>query len=131
MVYAPIARISNAIARYGIDISRQARWINDANAEQIARINEAAAAIPEPQPVAAGAGAPQPGQPGRQDLGDLGLAHAALSLQEQGTLHGERQVQHGGQVLAGDVVPPREQGRGGVDAVGRSQRWRCFSHRPP
>jgi hypothetical protein len=45
MVYAPIARISNAIARYGIDISRQPRWINDANAEQIARINEAAAAI--------------------------------------------------------------------------------------
>ncbi len=44
-MYAPIARISNAIARHGIDISRQARWINDANAEQIARVNEAAAVI--------------------------------------------------------------------------------------
>lgn len=44
-MYAPIARISNAIARYGIDIARQPRWINDANAEQIARVNEAAALI--------------------------------------------------------------------------------------
>jgi hypothetical protein len=44
-VYTPIARISNAIARYGIDIARQPRWINDANPEQIARVNEAAAVI--------------------------------------------------------------------------------------
>jgi hypothetical protein len=44
-VYAPIARISNAIARHGIDISRQPRWINNANAEQIARVNEAATVI--------------------------------------------------------------------------------------
>jgi hypothetical protein len=44
-VYAPIARISKAIARNGIDISRQPRWINDADAEQIARVNEAVAAL--------------------------------------------------------------------------------------
>ena len=44
-MYAPIARISNAIARYGIDISRQPRWINDADAAHIARVNEAASVI--------------------------------------------------------------------------------------
>jgi hypothetical protein len=44
-VSAPIARISNVIARYGIDISRQPRWINDADAHRIARINEAASVI--------------------------------------------------------------------------------------
>ena len=44
-MYAPIARISKAIARNGIDISRQPRWINNANAEQIARVNDAAAVI--------------------------------------------------------------------------------------
>ena len=44
-MYAPIARISSAIARSGIDISRQPRWINNANAEQIARVNEAVAVI--------------------------------------------------------------------------------------
>ncbi|MDJ0496746.1 MAG: hypothetical protein QNJ89_02875 [Acidimicrobiia bacterium] len=44
-MYAPIARISNAIARNGIDISRQPRWINDVKAEQIARIKSAAPVI--------------------------------------------------------------------------------------
>ncbi len=41
-VYAPIARISNAIARYNI---RQPRWIDEANAEHAAHVNEANAVI--------------------------------------------------------------------------------------
>ena len=43
-MYAPIARIS-AIARNGMDISRGPRWIKDADARQIARVNEAVAVI--------------------------------------------------------------------------------------
>ena len=44
-VYAPIARISKVMARHGIDPGRKPRWIEDADAQHIARINEAAAAI--------------------------------------------------------------------------------------
>lgn len=42
---APIARISNVLARYGVEIGRNPRWVEDANAQQIARVNEAVAAI--------------------------------------------------------------------------------------
>jgi hypothetical protein len=41
-VYAPIARISNAISRYSI---RQPRWIDEANADYVAHVNEANAVI--------------------------------------------------------------------------------------
>ena len=41
-VFAPIARIRNAIARYSNDVPRQPRWIDDANAE-IARAKAYAA----------------------------------------------------------------------------------------
>ncbi len=42
---APIARISNVLARYGVDPGRKPNWIEDANGRQIARVNEAVAAI--------------------------------------------------------------------------------------
>jgi hypothetical protein len=41
-VYAPIARISNAISRYSI---RQPHWIDEANADYVAHVNEANAVI--------------------------------------------------------------------------------------
>jgi hypothetical protein len=44
-VYAPIARISNVLARHGVAIGRNPRWIEDANAQQIARVSEAVAAL--------------------------------------------------------------------------------------
>ena len=36
---------SNVLARHGVAIGRNPRWIEDANAEQIARVNEAVAAL--------------------------------------------------------------------------------------
>jgi hypothetical protein len=44
-VKAPIARISNVLARHGVDPGRKPRWVEDADARQIARMNEAVAAI--------------------------------------------------------------------------------------
>jgi hypothetical protein len=44
-VKAPIARISNVLARYGRDPGRKPNWIEDADAQLIARISEAAAAL--------------------------------------------------------------------------------------
>lgn len=44
-VYAPIARISNVLARHGVDLGRNPRWIENADAEQIARVNEAMTAL--------------------------------------------------------------------------------------
>ena len=40
-VFAPIARISNALARHSNDVPRQPRWTIDANAE-IARVKASA-----------------------------------------------------------------------------------------
>jgi hypothetical protein len=45
MVKAPNNRISNAIVRHSIDPGRKPRWVEDASARQIARMNEAVAAI--------------------------------------------------------------------------------------
>ena len=42
---APIARISNVLARYGVDLGRKPNWVDDADARQIARVNEAVTAI--------------------------------------------------------------------------------------
>ncbi|MCP3998202.1 MAG: hypothetical protein GY722_24540 [bacterium] len=42
---APIARISNVLARHGIAQPRSPRWVDDADARQIARVNEAVAAL--------------------------------------------------------------------------------------
>jgi hypothetical protein len=44
-VHTPIARISNVLARYGVDPGRKPRWIEDADARHLARMNEAVAAI--------------------------------------------------------------------------------------
>jgi hypothetical protein len=44
-VYAPIARISNVLARHGVEIGRNPRWIEDADAEHIARVNDAVVAL--------------------------------------------------------------------------------------
>ncbi len=44
-MYAPIARISNVLARHGVDLGRNPRWIENADAEQIARVNEAMTAL--------------------------------------------------------------------------------------
>ena len=50
----------------------------------------------------------QPDQPApqalRQHLGDLGLAGAGLTLQEQRAVHGERQMDSGRQFVIGDVA---------------------------
>ncbi len=42
---APIARISNVLARHGFAPRRNPRWVEDADARQIARVNEAVAAF--------------------------------------------------------------------------------------
>lgn len=42
---APIARISNVLARHGVHPGRSPRWIEDANGHHIARMNEAVIAI--------------------------------------------------------------------------------------
>ncbi|MDJ0952351.1 MAG: hypothetical protein QNJ81_01605 [Acidimicrobiia bacterium] len=42
---APIARISNVLARYGVDPGLRPHWVENADARQIARVNEAAAAL--------------------------------------------------------------------------------------
>jgi hypothetical protein len=44
-VQTPIARISNVLARHGVDLGRNPRWVEDADARHIARMNEAVAAI--------------------------------------------------------------------------------------
>lgn len=42
---APNARISNALERHRVRINRSPRWVEDADARQLARMNEAVAAI--------------------------------------------------------------------------------------
>ena len=42
---APIARIGNVLARHGVPQRRSPSWIEDAKAQQIARINEAIVAL--------------------------------------------------------------------------------------
>lgn len=42
---APIARISNVLARHGIAQRRSPRWVDDADARQIARVSEAVNAL--------------------------------------------------------------------------------------
>ena len=54
----------------------------------------------------------------RHHLGDLGLAGAGFALEEQGALHGEREVQRGGQAAVGDVVGRREHLERVVDGFG-------------
>ncbi|MCP4306059.1 MAG: hypothetical protein GY926_17000 [bacterium] len=44
-MYAPIARISDVLARHGVVIGRNPRWIEEANAQQIARVSQAVAAL--------------------------------------------------------------------------------------
>ncbi len=45
MVQAPIARIGNVLARHGVPQRRSPHWIDDADARQIARVNEAILAL--------------------------------------------------------------------------------------
>ncbi len=52
-----------------------------------------------------------------QDLGDLGLAHPRLALEEQRLLHPEGQEKAGRQPGVGDVVVPRQRLGGAVDGV--------------
>ncbi|MDJ0662984.1 MAG: hypothetical protein QNJ75_00395 [Acidimicrobiia bacterium] len=42
---APTTRISNVLARHGIAQRRSPRWVNDADARQIARVNEVVNAL--------------------------------------------------------------------------------------
>ena len=42
---APIARIGNVLARHGVHQGRSPSWIEDAKAQQIARVNEAILAL--------------------------------------------------------------------------------------
>ena len=44
-MHTPIARISNVLARHGIAQPRNPRWVEDADARQIARVSEAVAAL--------------------------------------------------------------------------------------
>jgi hypothetical protein len=44
-VQAPLRRVSNVLARHGVAIRRNPRWIEDASAGQIARMHEAIVAI--------------------------------------------------------------------------------------
>lgn len=44
-MYAPLARISNVLARHGVAQRRSPRWVEDADARQIANVNEALIAI--------------------------------------------------------------------------------------
>jgi hypothetical protein len=44
-VYTPVKRISRVLARHGYDQGRSPSWIKDADARQIASVNEAIAAL--------------------------------------------------------------------------------------
>jgi hypothetical protein len=60
---------------------------------------------------------------GREHLGDLGLADAGLSFEEQRPAHLEREEQHGRERTVGEVIGPCQQIERVIDRGGQ-QAWR-------